>query len=87
MTPQERLRAAVIIIRDAIEKQDYEQALREHQARRGAVIAEGDAFDSGGEDRSGAVDARLPFSGGDAGLVGHAADATRSASTRELLAG
>lgn len=28
MTPQERLTAAAIILRDAIEKQDYEEALR-----------------------------------------------------------
>lgn len=39
MTWQERLRAAAIIMRDAIEQQDYEQALREHEARTEAVAS------------------------------------------------
>jgi hypothetical protein len=34
MTPAERLRAAAIIMRDAIEQQDYEAALRAEEERQ-----------------------------------------------------
>lgn len=39
MTPQERFTAAAVILRDAIEKVDYERALQEAESQQTAMAS------------------------------------------------